>query len=93
MPNAADIAWFKQNFENDIEAAIASTPFQETGDVWPILRFLGYRMPIFTSMVPTGVCSSANPVRYDRLQSGDRRGPQSFSEDESRPDGQADCIS
>jgi len=48
MPNAADIAWFKQNFQNDIAAAIAGTPFtldfmvalacQETGDVWPILR-------------------------------------------------------
>ena len=48
MPNAADILWFKQNFQSDIEAAVAGTPFtvdfmvalacQETGDVWPILR-------------------------------------------------------
>jgi hypothetical protein len=48
MPNAADMSWFKQNFEGDIRAAIAGTPFtvdfmvalacQETGDVWPILR-------------------------------------------------------
>lgn len=48
MPNAADILWFKQNFQNDIKAAIAGTAFdldlmvalacQETGDVWPILR-------------------------------------------------------
>jgi hypothetical protein len=48
MPNAADILWFKQNFQNDIQQAIAGTPFtldfmvatacQETGDVWPVLR-------------------------------------------------------
>jgi hypothetical protein len=48
MPNAADILWFKQNFQSDIQAAIASTGFtvdfmvalacQETGEVWPILR-------------------------------------------------------
>jgi hypothetical protein len=48
MPNAADILWFKQNFQSDIKAAIAGTAFdidlmvalacQETGDVWPILR-------------------------------------------------------
>jgi hypothetical protein len=48
MPNAADILWFKQNFQNDIQQAIAGTAFtldfmvaiacQETGDVWPILR-------------------------------------------------------
>ncbi len=48
MPNAADILWFKQNFQSDIQAAIAGTGFtvdfmvalacQETGEVWPILR-------------------------------------------------------
>ena len=27
MPNAADILWFKQNFQPQIEAAIAGTPF------------------------------------------------------------------
>jgi hypothetical protein len=42
------MVWFKQNFQADIEAAIAGTGFsvdfmvalacQETGDVWPILR-------------------------------------------------------
>jgi hypothetical protein len=48
MPTAPDILWFKQNFQNDIEAGIAGTAFdidlmvaiacQETGDVWPVLR-------------------------------------------------------
>jgi hypothetical protein len=48
MPNAADILWFKQKFQADIERGIAGTAFdvdfmvaiacQETGDVWPILR-------------------------------------------------------
>jgi len=48
MPNAADILWFKQNFQTDIETAIAGTAYdvdflvaiacQETGEVWPILR-------------------------------------------------------
>lgn len=48
MPNASDIAWFKQNFQNDVAAAVAGTPFtpdfmvalacQETGEVWPVLR-------------------------------------------------------
>jgi hypothetical protein len=48
MPNAADILWFKQNFQNDIQQAVAGTPFtldfmvaiacQETGEIWPIVR-------------------------------------------------------
>ncbi len=48
MPNAADILWFKQNFQSDIQTGIAGTNFtvdfmvalacQETGDVWPVLR-------------------------------------------------------
>ena len=48
MPNAADILWFKQNFQNDIQQAVAGTPFtldflvaiacQETGEVWPVVR-------------------------------------------------------
>jgi hypothetical protein len=48
MPDAADIAWFKQQFHTPIEAAVAGTPFdldmmtalacQETGEVWPVLR-------------------------------------------------------
>lgn len=55
MPNAADIRWFKQNFQNDIQSAIAGTPFdidlmvalacQETGDVWPILRKKPFSIP------------------------------------------------
>lgn len=48
MPNAADMKWFKENFQARIEIAIQDTPFtldlltalacQETGEVWPILR-------------------------------------------------------
>lgn len=48
MPNTADISWFKQNFQADIQASLVGTPFtldfmvalacQETGEVWPILR-------------------------------------------------------
>lgn len=48
MPNADDIAWFKQQFSTQINAELAGTPFdvdmitaiacQETGEVWPILR-------------------------------------------------------
>jgi hypothetical protein len=48
MTNAADMSWFKQNFQADMEPALAGTPFtvdfmvalacQETGEVWPILR-------------------------------------------------------
>ena len=48
MPNLADMKWFKQNFHNEVEAAIMGTPFsldlivaiacQETGHIWPALR-------------------------------------------------------
>jgi hypothetical protein len=48
MPTTDDMRWFKTNFQDKINAAIAGTPFtldlmtalacQETGDVWPILR-------------------------------------------------------
>lgn len=48
MPNTSDMRWFKTNFQDKINAAIAGTPFtldlmtalacQETGEVWPILR-------------------------------------------------------
>jgi len=48
MPNTHDMLWFKQQFRQKIEPAIAGTPFtvdfltalacQETGEVWPILR-------------------------------------------------------
>ena len=48
MPNAADMKWFKDNFQAEIEAAIANTPFtvdllvavacQETGHIWSKLR-------------------------------------------------------
>lgn len=48
MPNAQDMRWFKQTFQDKINSAVADTPFtldmltalacQETGEVWPILR-------------------------------------------------------
>ena len=48
MPNADDMRWFKTNFQNKINPAIAGTPYtldlltalacQETGEIWPILR-------------------------------------------------------
>ena len=48
MPNTNDMRWFKTNFQDKINAAIAGTPFtldlmtalacQETGEIWPILR-------------------------------------------------------
>ena len=51
MPNAQDVFWFKSQFQPQIEAAIAGTPFsvdmiaafacQETGEIWPALRRKG----------------------------------------------------
>ena len=48
MPTANDMRWFKTNFQDKINAAIAGTPYtldlmtalacQETGEVWPALR-------------------------------------------------------
>jgi hypothetical protein len=48
MPNADDIRWFKAQFQQDIETALAGTPFdldmlvaiacQETGYIWSVLR-------------------------------------------------------
>lgn len=48
MPDASDIRWFKEQFHEEIKAALAGTPFdldmltalacQETGEIWPILR-------------------------------------------------------
>ena len=51
MPNAQDLLWFKSEFQPQIEAQIAGTPFnvdmlaafacQETGGIWPALRRKG----------------------------------------------------
>jgi hypothetical protein len=48
MPNVDDITWFKQQFQNRIDAAVQLTPFttnmvvavacQETGSIWPVLH-------------------------------------------------------
>jgi hypothetical protein len=48
MPDADDIRWFKEQFHDEIEAALEGTPIdldmivaiacQETGEIWPILR-------------------------------------------------------
>ena len=55
MPNAQDAFWFKSQFQPQIEAAIAGTPFsvdmitavacQETGGIWPRLRRQGLPTP------------------------------------------------
>lgn len=60
MPNKADVLWFKQNFQSQIEAAIAGTPYdvdflvaiacQETGEVWPILRTKGLSVAQVTAL-------------------------------------------
>lgn len=52
MPSADDIRWFKENFQQQVETALAGTPFsvdllaalacQETGEIWPILRKKGF---------------------------------------------------
>jgi hypothetical protein len=51
MPSADDIRWFKENFQQQVELALAGTPLsvdllaalacQETGEVWPLLRKKG----------------------------------------------------
>src|SRR3954469_16067864 len=48
MPTTDDVAWFKQQFKDNINTATAGTPFtvnmlaalacQESGEIWPILR-------------------------------------------------------
>ena len=52
MPDSADILWFKQQFQSDIEPALVGTPLsvdmivalacQETGHIWPVLRKKGF---------------------------------------------------
>jgi hypothetical protein len=54
MTKAEDIRWFKEQFADEIEAALAGTPFdldmilaiacQETGHIWSVLRRKG--MPV-----------------------------------------------
>lgn len=51
MPSADDIRWFKEHFQQQVEAALVGTPLsvdllaalacQETGEIWPILRKKG----------------------------------------------------
>jgi len=55
MPNAADILWFKQNFQTEVRAAIAGSAFdvdlivavacQETGHIWSVLRKKSLTIP------------------------------------------------
>jgi hypothetical protein len=55
MPNAADVLWFKEQFQSSIEPALAGTPLtvdmivavacQETGHIWPVLRDKGLAVP------------------------------------------------
>jgi hypothetical protein len=90
MPTAADILWFKQNFQTDIQAAIAGTAFdvdfmvaiacQETGDVWPILR----KKPLTTQQV-VALCVG-DTLDSDR---GRRAFPKTKSDLMSKPNGPA----
>lgn len=51
MPTSADILWFKQQFQRQIESVLIGTPItvdmivalacQETGHIWPVLRKKG----------------------------------------------------
>jgi len=60
MPNKADVLWFKQNFQSQIQTAIAGTKYsvdflvaiacQETGEVWPILRTKGLSVAQVTAL-------------------------------------------
>ncbi|HKY02295.1 MAG TPA: hypothetical protein VJM53_07070, partial [Burkholderiales bacterium] len=55
MPTSADVLWFKQQFQAQIEPALAGTPLsvdmivalacQETGHIWPVLRKKGMSVP------------------------------------------------
>src|SRR2546423_14703671 len=48
MPNAKDMRWFKEQFQDKINPALQGTPYsidfmtalacQETGEIWPTLR-------------------------------------------------------
>jgi len=90
MPNAADILWFKQNFQNDIKAGIAGTAFdldfmvaiacQETGDVWPILR----KKPLSVQQI-VALCVG-DTLDADR---GRRAFPETKDELVSKPNGPA----
>lgn len=60
MPDRADILWFKQQFQKQIEPALAGTPLsvdmivalacQETGDIWPVLRKKGLNVAQILSL-------------------------------------------
>jgi len=90
MPNAADILWFKRNFQNEIEAGIAGTAFdidfmvaiacQETGDVWPILR----KRPLSVQQI-VALCVG-DTLDADR---GRRAFPETKDELTSKPNGSA----
>lgn len=90
MPNKADILWFKQNFQPEIETAIAGTPYtvdfivaiacQETGEIWPILR----TKPLSVAQV-TALCVG-DTLDADK---GRRAFPQTKADLVSKPNGAA----
>jgi len=95
MPNKADVLWFKQNFQSEIETAIAGTPYsvdflvaiacQETGEVWPILRTKGLSVAQVTALC-VGDTIDANPLDPHK---GRRVFPKTKAELLSKPQGDA----
>lgn len=82
MPNKADVLWFKQNFQSQIETAIAGTAYsvdflvaiacQETGEIWPILRTKGLSIAQVTALCVGDTLDAPNrkafpPTKADLL--------------------------
>jgi hypothetical protein len=91
MPNAQDAFWFKSQFQPQIEAAIAGTPFsvdmitavacQETGGIWPRLRRQG--------LPPSRILELCVGDTIDATPTGGRRAfPQNKAELLKAPQGQ-----
>jgi hypothetical protein len=91
MPNADDIRWFKEQFHQDIEAALGGTPFdldmivaiacQETGHIWSTLR----KKPQFTRADILALCVG-DTLDADR---GRKAFPKTKAELIAKPNGQA----
>ena len=78
MPNKADVLWFKQNFQSQIETAIAGTPYdvdflvaiacQETGEVWPILRTKGLSLAQVTALCVGDTLDAPNRAAFPKTK-------------------------
>ncbi|HKO87595.1 MAG TPA: hypothetical protein VJU83_03655 [Burkholderiales bacterium] len=91
MPNRADVLWFKQQFQAQIEPALLGTPItvdmivalacQETGHIWPVLRK--------KNMSVTQILSLCVGDTIDATPTGGRRAfPQTKAALLQRPNGQ-----